>query len=560
MQIFRDGAVLGGAKPEAPHTGSASDCARRTPSGRAHAAGRSGAMSENIGRVGADVRHLRHGAAGTRSDRASLLHESMRELDPKAAAYFAAANPNIVAADTHRNIAMVNDGAGGFRRPKSKEEVLAYGDGRINAVHRKISARSFETTLIVIHLPKSMCQEVPDFYPVLDSDGIHQLDKEGRPRMKSRWVARDRDEAIRFFTEALAYYSSEVLTGGSDAIHGYDINTDEATPHVQAMADTFAPDPKHNGSLRVDASRVWGSHPEVRDENGKQIGGSRKMRQYQAGLRQRMHDLGYPVELDADPLRSMSNLGKEEYIETHDRLADIAQGEESLQVGRRRLAMDLQDHRYRDAAVGSLLADAHAKRHQAEAELEQLPELRRKARREGFAAGRSDLAAREADIGRREFAVAQERAQLAQRSEAAERALASARSAQIAAQVRVNHTLADAQARADQIVGDAQARAAAMMPDPAVIAKEVREASPDLWADFLKAVPNAGKAFDAFAFKKHQVRWASSRPLDPKTHGMPHGEAQRKRDVRFQNAVHDARHGASPFDSRGQMPDAKEQE
>lgn len=518
-------------------------------------------MSENIGRVGADVRHLRHGASGTRSDRASLLHESMRELDPKAAAYFAAANPNIVAADTHRNIAMVNDGAGGFRRPNSKDEVLDYGDGRINSVHRKISARSFETTLIVIHLPKTMCQEVPDFYPVLDKDGIHQLDKEGRPRMKSRWIARDRDEAIGFFNEALTYYSNEVLTGGIGAIHGFDINFDEGTPHVQAMADTFAPDPKHDGSLRVDASRVWGSHPEVRDGNGKQIGGSRKLRQYQAGLRQRMYDLGYPVELNADPTRSMSRQGKEEYIETQDRLAEIAQGEEFLQVGRRRLDMDLQDHRYRDAAVGSLLANAHLKHKQAEAEVEQLPELRRKARQEGFAAGRSDLAAREAEIDRRELAVAQERSELAQESHAAEqRALASARSAQIAAQRLADQTLADAQDRADQIIGDARARAAAMLPDPVLVAKEVREASPDLWAEFLKAVPNAAKAFDAFAFKKHRVRWASSRPLDPKTHGMPHGEAQRKRDVRFQNALHDARHGASPFNSRDQMPGTRELE
>lgn len=538
----------------------ASDSTHRESEAEAPGAGRSWTLSENIGRVGADVRHLRHGAKGTRSDRASLLNESMRELDPKAAAYFAAVNPNIVAADTHRNIAMVNDGAGGFRRPASKEEVLDYGDGRIKKVHRKIGATSFETTLIVIHLPKSMCVEVPDFYPVLDKEGVPQLDKAGSPRMKSRWVARDRDEAIRFFTEALQYYSSEVLTGGIDAIHGYDINFDEATPHVQAMADTFAPDPKHAGSLRVDASRMWGSHREVRDENGKQIGGSRKMRQYQAGLRRRMHDLGYPVELDADPLRSMSNLGKEEYIETQDRLGDIAQGEESLQVGRRRLDMDLQDHRYRDAAVGSLLADAHGKRRQAEAELEQLPELRREARQEGFAAGRSDLAAREADIGRREFAVAQERVQLAQRSEAVERALARARSAQIAAQRLVDQALADAQARADRIIGDAQSRAAAMIPDAAVIAKVVRDASPDLWAEFLTAVPNAGKAFDEFAFKKHQVRWASSRPLDPKTHGMPHGEAQRKRDIRFQNAANDTRNGVSQFDSLGQIPDARELE
>lgn len=515
-------------------------------------------MSDNIGRVGADVRHLRHGAVGTRSDRASLLHESMRELDPKAAAYFAAANPNIVAADTHLNVAMVNDGAGGFRQTKSKDEVLDYGDGRINAVHRKISARSFETTLIVIHLPKSMCEELPNFYPVIDKNGIHQMDKDGSPRMKSRWVARDRDEAIRFFNEALTYYSSEALTGGIDAIHGFDINFDEATPHVQAMADTFAPDPKHDGSLRVDASRVWGSHPEVRDVKGKQISGHRKMRQYHAGLRQRMYQLGYPVELNVDPTRSMSRQGKDEYIETQDRLTEIAQGENILQVGRRRLDMDLQDHQYRDAAVGSLLADAHLKRKQAEAEVEQLPMLRRKARQDGFAEGKSDLADREAENDRRERAIEQEHLKLAQKREAAERELTRARSAQISAQRLADQHIVEAQTYADQIILDAQAKAAAMAPDPAAIARVVREASPDLWVKFLKAVPNAGKAFDEFAFKQHRVRWASSKPLDTKTHGMPHGQAARMRKARFQNAVNETRGGVRQLDSQKQIPEVGE--
>ncbi|ALV47197.1 hypothetical protein MB46_18570 [Arthrobacter alpinus] len=458
----------------------------------------------------------------------------MRELDPKAAAYFAATNPNIVASDTLQNIAMVNDGAGGFRRPTSKEEVLDYGDDRINKVHRKISTRSFETTLIVIHLPKSMCVEVPDFYPVVDKEGVHQLNKDGSPRMKSRWVARDRDEAIRFFSQALTYYGNEVLTGGSEAIHGYDINFDEATPHVQVMADTFAPDPKHDGSLRVDASRMWGSHPEVRDANGKQIGGSRKMRRYQAGLRQRMHDLGYPVELKVDQKRSMSKQGKEEYIETQDRLVEIAEDEESLRVGRRRLDMDLHDHRYRHAAVGSLLAEVHEKNIQVDAGLESLPELRRKAHQEGFAAGQSDLAAARAELpalrqkarddGKAEGAAAaqneltQERSELAEKIRAAELALARARSVQRAGQTR----RAEAVMEADKYLADAKASALRMRSD---LIQQSRTNLPNLFEEYLELKGASGQplrvGFDRFvdqrlkAFEAEHGIKAGDLILDP---------------------------------------------
>lgn len=44
-------------------------------------------MSEAVSRAGFNVRHLRHGQSGTSTDRASLLHESMRELDSRAAKF-----------------------------------------------------------------------------------------------------------------------------------------------------------------------------------------------------------------------------------------------------------------------------------------------------------------------------------------------------------------------------------------------------------------------------------------------------------------------------------------
>lgn len=292
-------------------------------------------MSNTTGRTGANVRHLRHvgskdkGTPGnTRADRRDLLRESMRDLDAKEADFFAGKPfSSIVRADTHLNVAMVNNGDGTFRRPKSIDEVLAYGDARIDNVFRKWNPNSFETTLIVVHLPKSMCIEIPNYYPILDKEsGDPVLDANGEPMMRSRWVARDRAEALEYFNEALGYYSTDVLTGGVDAIHGYDINFDESTPHIQIMADTLAPDPKHDGKLRVEASQMWGSHRDVtevrRDKDGVEREmielPKRKMSRYQAGLRDRMVALEYPVEAEYDPERHLSGSGNDEYGEVMD--------------------------------------------------------------------------------------------------------------------------------------------------------------------------------------------------------------------------------------------------
>lgn len=312
-------------------------------------------MSRTVGRAGGNVRHIQHrgtkGLGSTRADRASILHESMRELDEEAVKIHARRNPNIVATDSHLNVAMVNNGDGSFRTPTSTSEVLDYGDARINRVYRKWNDNSFETTLIAAHLPKTMCREVPNFYPVIDGEtGEPVLDDEsGEQKTRSRWVARDRDEAIEYFDEVLAYYSSQVLTGGADAIHGYDINFDESTPHIQIMADTLAPDPKHDGMLRVDAARMWGYHRDVQvdkinaetgqpalDKAGQPVRvpeqASAKMSRYQRGLREHMIAKGYPVEADYDPERHLSGLGKDEYAEALDNRRQVEDQVKALKI------------------------------------------------------------------------------------------------------------------------------------------------------------------------------------------------------------------------------------
>ncbi|WP_222121519.1 hypothetical protein, partial [Staphylococcus saprophyticus] len=56
---------------------------------------------------------------------------------------------------------------------------------------------------------------------------------------------------------------TEVLTGGHDAISGFAVNFDESIPHIHIMCDTFAPSPKYENYLRVEAQQMWGQHADV---------------------------------------------------------------------------------------------------------------------------------------------------------------------------------------------------------------------------------------------------------------------------------------------------------
>lgn len=348
-------------------------------------------MSESVGRAGFNVRHLRHGESGTRGDRASILRESMRELDPEASAFYAAHNPNIVAHDTRLNVAMVNDGQGGFRRAKNTAEVLAYGDARIGTslnpeaedrvgnTGRKWNPQSYETTLIVVSLPRSMCIEVPGVYPVLDDDGQPGRDSNGNPAMRSRWVARDRDEALRYFAETVDFLGSDVFTGGVDAIHGYDVNLDEAYPHMQLAGDTLADNPKKPGVLRVEAQQMWGVSSEVLDHRGKIEQPEAKMTRYQKAYREHMHGLGYEVELEVSE-RSKSSHTREEWaaLKERTRVADAN-------------LRDAEEQHQTNASVIKKINEAAAAWNDRGREIEkaeaEIPKLRSKAKLEGHAEG-----------------------------------------------------------------------------------------------------------------------------------------------------------------------------
>ena len=288
-------------------------------------------MGNVVGRTGFHVTHEK-----SVKKRGAILDEMMRELKDESIERWAQRNPSIVVEDEGLNRAYVNNGDGRLVPCKDPKEVLAYGQQRLaklstpvkepklDPVTGKEKGGTTTSSMFVLHLPKSLCEEVKDFYPVFDEDG----NETGQRR--SRWVARDRKEAMRYFKDALAYMTQEVIPGGRDAILGFDIQFSESTPHIQILADTFAPDPKHPGQLRTEFSRAYGSHRSVRDDKGRQMSGQAKFRRYHEGLKQYMLDKGWEIEADVDPLRHDKTATKEMYGAMMDKQRTLDEHEQNL--------------------------------------------------------------------------------------------------------------------------------------------------------------------------------------------------------------------------------------
>ncbi|WP_210386144.1 hypothetical protein [Corynebacterium sp. HMSC29G08] len=313
------------------------------------------------GRAAFNLRHLRRDNCGgdTRGDRKRLLKEAMRELDPQDLAHQAAMNSNIVVADAHLNVPFVNDGNGTFRRAASVEEVLAYQDARMDGV--RVQKNSFETSLFVVHLPKSMCVEVPDFYTST---------VDGREVKRARLVARDYDEAKEYLEESMRWLAENFIPGGIDAVAGGDMNFDESTPHIQFQADTFSPKPDDPDKLRCRPGIAYNTDESVRyisgPKKGKQISGNQKFIDAQHGLREHMYALGYPVELDVSE-RHNESLNLDRYVEQQDRERDLANREDEVERKHSSVQRDV---------------DAAAKdRKQAAEELERAQQAREEAQR-----------------------------------------------------------------------------------------------------------------------------------------------------------------------------------
>lgn len=299
------------------------------------------------GRAAFNLRHLRRDNCGgdTRGDRKRLLKEAMRELDPQDLAHQAAMNSNIVVADAHLNVPFVNDGNGTFRRAASVEEVLAYQDARMDGV--RVQKNSFETSLFVVHLPKSMCREIPDFYT---------SEVDGREVKRPRLVARDYEAAKQYLEESMRWIAENFIPGGIDAVAGGDMNFDESTPHIQFQADTLSPHPDKPGTLRCRPGIAYNTDTSVRytsgPKKGKQISGNQKFIDAQRGLREHMHALGYPVELEVSE-RHDESLNLDRYTEQQDRERDLAKREDDVEAKKRSVQrdMDATEHDREQAAT-----------------------------------------------------------------------------------------------------------------------------------------------------------------------------------------------------------------
>ena len=350
-------------------------------------------MGNEVGRAGFHVTHTK-----AVSERGAILDEMMRELKDESVERWAQRNPNIVVEDEDSNIALVNDGEGGFDICTNPKQVLAYGNARLaklsspirdpklDPVTGKLKGGTTTTSMFVLHLPKSLCEEVPDFYPVYE-DGKEV----GR---RSRWVARDREEAKQYFDDIVEYLATHVIPGGADAVLGVDIQFSESTPHIHVLADTFAPDPKHPGQLRSEFSRAYGAHRDVRDDKGRQMSGQAKFRRYHAGLKEWMLDKGWEIEADVDPLRHDKTATKEMYGAMMDKERALAEQEQNLAVERREI--DESDKRLDDQWENLDIARAELKQ-----EREQLQKDKQRAHEEARAQGYAKgLAEGRADVGR----------------------------------------------------------------------------------------------------------------------------------------------------------------
>lgn len=335
-------------------------------------------MSDTTGRTGFRVTHTK--AVG---ERRAIVHEMMRELDPKAVEYWARENTNIVVEDEVFDRGFVNDGTGRFVRATSMQEVIDYGQSRVDRLSSplredkpdkkgKMRGGTVTTSMFVAHLPKSLCKEVPDFY--------------GKGR--SRWIARDRDEAMRYFTDVLRFLGKNVIPGGFEAILGFDIQHSETTPHVQVLADTFADDPKHEGQLRPEWSRAYAAHRDVKGEDGKMLTGRKKLERYQDDLKAYMVARGWPVEREVDPLRHDKTETKAIYGALRDERRQLDEQRDQLKADREDLIRDGEDLEREEYQVRLARKEVETERETAREEGRQ--EGRNQGFAEGFAKGQAE--------------------------------------------------------------------------------------------------------------------------------------------------------------------------
>lgn len=265
-------------------------------------------MSENM--HGASLRLVYEKDLDNRS---AIFNEAFRNIIEGASENWASRNKHMVLADELLTETYVNGGDGELIPCDDVNEISDYGASRVASLTRrprkekmiieengdvKTDGKGTVTTLsFVAHLPKYLCDEIPDFYTDIDEDT-------GEEDTYSRWVAKDKDVARSYFNDVVDYVAENVVPGGMDSILGVSIQYSERTPHIHIIADPFAPHPSKPDKLRAEFSRAFGRHYDVVDENGdvmKSRGPDGKMSKYQIGLRKYLIERNWEVDLESDP-------------------------------------------------------------------------------------------------------------------------------------------------------------------------------------------------------------------------------------------------------------------
>lgn len=345
----------------------------------------------------------RHGSDGGKSRKerkTNTLEESQRKTAGKQATqHHAQINPNIVVADTHKNIDFVNDGNGGFRDTTSVDETVNYGEDRLDRVTHKVTDTNKTWITSVFHLPYSMCEEVPDYYPVLDKKGDPTYKEDGTPKMRSRWVIKPgmEDEAKRYFAETLAFFGDNVTLGGQESIHGGSINLDESRPHMQIISDALTRDTRSKDphALKNGFSLAMGNHrkshriPHMDYKTGTQLldkNGEPKTRlerskdkaeRHHREFKAYMLERGFEIEAERDPERHNRKQSINEYALTQDLAREADETLAAVEDARNELAEEDLSLMAKEDMIGNALEIAE-KRETKASQLEEVAEAKTK--------------------------------------------------------------------------------------------------------------------------------------------------------------------------------------
>ncbi|MGN0095940.1 MAG: hypothetical protein ACI38U_07750 [Corynebacterium sp.] len=360
-----------------------------------------------------------HGPEGGKSRevrKENTLAESQRKTaGTEATEFHAKRNRSIVPEDTWKNYDFVNDGNGGFREAMSIDETLDYGEGRVGRVNAKLGDSHTTWITAVFHLPYSLCEEIPNYYPRLDDDGNQKYNADGTPAMRSRWVIAEgmEDEAKRYFDEVVKFYCANVLPGGVDAFHGGSINLDESRPHLQGMVDPFEEDPRSKDpdkDLKSGFSLAMGSHRKSRripkadrktgeavlDDQGNQVymreGAREKSERFHRELKAHMLAAGFDIEAERDPVRHNRRLDLDDFQDVRDREAIADQREDHAdEVLTEAEATRYEVDQAEEDALAAEIAAAETTEWLTDAWVEsEEPELRERAEGEGYEAGQEE--------------------------------------------------------------------------------------------------------------------------------------------------------------------------